>query len=250
MPDTAATPDPFDYAEGVPKWERQKGETGPAYDGFFVYARLPYSHPAPDGRDGARSIAKAAEVCGKNKSLLERWSRRWRWVERAREFDIDRRREERDALRKAEADQAATLARRRMAFRDKAWNVFERTVTRVDDLLSIPVHENEKEVVVEKYEDGRAKTVHITRTPSDNWTPANGATLLRAGLLAGQLGSDDGSGVLDALVAGLDYDNLPDDLLDVLETGDAYQFFEALIATRTYDGASQSGESEAQEARD
>lgn len=65
-------------------WERQPGESEEAYAAFTVYytARL------------ERSIRKTAEKVGKSRVLMERWSRRWNWVDRAREYDNALAREE------------------------------------------------------------------------------------------------------------------------------------------------------------
>ena len=76
-------------------WERQPGEPARAYAAFTIYRDLP---PAE------RSIRAVAERLGGHRSEkgrrstrpLERWSTRWRWVERAAAFDaeLDRRRRE------------------------------------------------------------------------------------------------------------------------------------------------------------
>lgn len=59
------------------RWDRQKGESRKAYEAFSIYRDLGPS----------RSIAKVAEKLGKSKSLLERWSRKWNWVERTEQYD-------------------------------------------------------------------------------------------------------------------------------------------------------------------
>ncbi len=61
-------------------WRRQPGESRQAFAAFEVY------------RDGAirgvRSIRRTAEELGKSRQLLERWSVRWRWVERCDKYDL------------------------------------------------------------------------------------------------------------------------------------------------------------------
>ena len=61
---------------GAP-WNRQKDESEQAYAAFLIYRDM-----------GAnRSTEKVRQECGKNKRLIERWSSRWKWVERCRAWD-------------------------------------------------------------------------------------------------------------------------------------------------------------------
>ena len=61
-------------------WRRQPGESRQAFAAFEVY------------RDGAvrgrRSIRRTARKLGKSRQLLEKWSVKWRWVERCDRFDF------------------------------------------------------------------------------------------------------------------------------------------------------------------
>lgn len=68
---------------GAPEpWERQRGESPQATEAFRLYRDL-----GPQ-----RSVRKVSEACHKNESLLNRWSQRWAWVERAASWDdeVDR----------------------------------------------------------------------------------------------------------------------------------------------------------------
>ena len=58
-------------------WERRKGESRKAYDAFCCYRDL----------DATRSGAIVAKALGKSETLIERWSARWGWVERAHAWD-------------------------------------------------------------------------------------------------------------------------------------------------------------------
>ena len=58
-------------------WERQPKEGVKAYQAFEKYRAM--------GKE--RSIAKVAKQCKKNVSLLNRWSQRYGWVQRVRDFD-------------------------------------------------------------------------------------------------------------------------------------------------------------------
>lgn len=57
--------------------ERQPKETAPAYQAFRTYLE----------QGPRRSTAAVARALGKSKTLIDRWSSRWRWVERVRAFD-------------------------------------------------------------------------------------------------------------------------------------------------------------------
>ncbi len=57
-------------------WERQPGESEEAYEAFTDY----YKNPK-------RSQKKTAKAVGKSEALIYRWSVRWNWSERAREYD-------------------------------------------------------------------------------------------------------------------------------------------------------------------
>lgn len=57
--------------------ERQKGESAVAFEAFRIYLEA----------GPARSTAKVARSLGKSKTLIDRWSSRWSWVERVRAFD-------------------------------------------------------------------------------------------------------------------------------------------------------------------
>lgn len=58
-------------------WERQKGESSQAYEAYNLYQSM----------GGKRSLAKVAEKLAKSETLMSRWSAKWHWVKRAREYD-------------------------------------------------------------------------------------------------------------------------------------------------------------------
>ncbi|MBP5460727.1 MAG: hypothetical protein J6Y20_01185 [Lachnospiraceae bacterium] len=61
----------------VAVWERQTGESTQAYKAFTTYRDM--------GED--RSIRAVAERLDKSTTLIGRWSVRWNWVERVRQYD-------------------------------------------------------------------------------------------------------------------------------------------------------------------
>jgi hypothetical protein len=60
-------------------WERQMGESIKAFKAFNEYLMM----------GDERSLAKVREKCGKSLRLIERWSAKWRWVERVQAFEDD-----------------------------------------------------------------------------------------------------------------------------------------------------------------
>lgn len=97
-------------------WERQRGETAKAFQGFVTYRNL---------GPGQRTIAKAAIELGKSAGLLHTWSAKHGWVERALEWDV-----ERDRLsREAEVIEAREAGRRHAL-------IAERALEKVDDAIT------------------------------------------------------------------------------------------------------------------
>ena len=61
-------------------YEIQANETAPAFQAFQSYRDMGL---------GLRSTAKVAQELGKSKTLIDRWSGRWNWVARVRDYDRD-----------------------------------------------------------------------------------------------------------------------------------------------------------------
>ena len=102
------------------KWERQAGESYPAFEAFRVYLEK-------------RNLREVSERLSKNESLIKRWSTQNQWRERVDAWDneISRR-----ALEKAAADFTAMIERQinigRM-FQAKAANAIQQM-----DLTDLP----------------------------------------------------------------------------------------------------------------
>ena len=62
----------------IEPWEQQENETAPAFAAFVIYRDLGL---------GIRSVAKVGQQLGKSKTLIERWSSQWNWVNRCRVYD-------------------------------------------------------------------------------------------------------------------------------------------------------------------
>jgi len=79
-------------------WERQPGETPKAWEAFTVYRDLGPS----------RSLRAAGQQLGKSTVVCEKWSARWDWVNRCREWDRHT-----DGLRRAaQVEAIETMSRR------------------------------------------------------------------------------------------------------------------------------------------
>ena len=57
--------------------DRQPKETAKAFEAFRCYLEM----------GPGRSLAKVGEALGKSKTLMDRWSSRWNWAERVREYE-------------------------------------------------------------------------------------------------------------------------------------------------------------------
>lgn len=82
MPRLAIIPEP-EFA-----WDRQPGESEVAHTAFLLYRDQP---------PGERSYREVAQACGKNPSLMQRWSATHEWTRRVAAWDrhVDRQRQAR-----------------------------------------------------------------------------------------------------------------------------------------------------------
>lgn len=88
-------------AEQAKPWERQFNESHQAFEAFHEYCLL----------GAKRTQAKVAAKLGKSTHLMDRWSSKWKWRERARAYDnelvrqeIDEKRAEIAEMRKRQID--------------------------------------------------------------------------------------------------------------------------------------------------
>jgi hypothetical protein len=73
----------------------QPGEPGTSFAGFVLYREMPRVN---------RSLREVGRRLGRSESLIERYSSRWNWVERARAWDRDQARLASQAQAKAAVD--------------------------------------------------------------------------------------------------------------------------------------------------
>jgi hypothetical protein len=98
--------------------DRLPGETPPAFEAWCCYRDM----------GPGRSLVKVSQRSGKHRTLLERWSRRWSWVERAKAWDdeLDRiGREHSAAAVRRMADDHAQLAAAMLAKVSEALRTFD-----------------------------------------------------------------------------------------------------------------------------
>lgn len=83
-------------------WERQAEETTKAYEAFCIYRDM--------GRE--RSLSKVAERLQKSDTLMGRWSRENKWVERAAKWDDEQERIEREIAQREQAKAIKDMRKR------------------------------------------------------------------------------------------------------------------------------------------
>lgn len=83
-------------------WERQPRETPKAFEAFCAYRDM--------GTD--RSCSKVAVVVGKSFSLMQQWSQKNGWVERASAWDDEQDRLKREADQKAQIEAIKAMRKR------------------------------------------------------------------------------------------------------------------------------------------
>ena len=99
---------------GLP-FEQQAGESDKAFAAFSVYLSLGVE----------RSLAEVGRRLGKSMALLERWSARWRWVERVRAHGAHLALVEREASEALARGVSAEWLRRQQAVRETEWQMHE-----------------------------------------------------------------------------------------------------------------------------
>lgn len=110
-------------------WERQSGESAPAYAAAWAYFQM----------GSERSLSAVARNFHKSKTLLARWSVRWRWAERAEAYDRHLHRLALDAQNKALAEEVERWEKRRSEQREREWSAAEALLSRAQQMLQLPL---------------------------------------------------------------------------------------------------------------
>jgi hypothetical protein len=102
---------------GLP-FEQQPMESAKAFAAFSVYLGL-----GPE-----RSLATVGQKLGKSMALLERWSSRWRWPERAQAHATHLAAVEREAAEALARTKAVEWLKRTEAVREREWEMHEKCI--------------------------------------------------------------------------------------------------------------------------
>lgn len=94
---------PYPLTPGRNPWERQKRETGPAWEAFTVYRTM----------GATRTLIAVSRELGKHETLIQRWGKVWRWNERVDLWD-------REQMARLEDDAADSLAEMKARHREQA----------------------------------------------------------------------------------------------------------------------------------
>jgi hypothetical protein len=134
-----------DEASDRQAWDRQDGESTPAYEAFVTYRDL----------GAERSLDAVGGKLGKSGSLVSRWSGRWDWVSRAAAYDAHMEKVGQQSREAETAEKEKLWARRRLARMETQWSDAEKLREKVGAMLKWPL----QTTIVERYEDGRVKTI-------------------------------------------------------------------------------------------
>jgi hypothetical protein len=110
--------------DGSHLWDKINGEPQASFDAFKTYRDMPA---------GKRAVIRVAEALGKNESGLRRWSKKWRWAERAAAFDAHLETIGMDAIQMERVE----AAKRRIKLADSLLAVAEAQLQRwLDDIAN------------------------------------------------------------------------------------------------------------------
>lgn len=116
-------------SDSIQSWRRQKGESPQAYDAARIYFEMAAN----------RSLEAVGQKCNKSVSLLGRWSSRWNWVERARDYDAHLAVLEQIAREKQIEENAAKWAERQEQIREEGWALYEALKAKAEQMLRFPL---------------------------------------------------------------------------------------------------------------
>ena len=114
-------------------WDRQPGESAQAYEAARLYFDM----------GAQRSLEQVRRKLGKSKDLMERWSARWAWVDRAAAWDAMLRARDLAAREAAQAAEAERWAARRAAEAEREWAFAEQLMERARAMLAFPLQTRE-----------------------------------------------------------------------------------------------------------
>lgn len=148
---------------------RQAGESDVAYQAARIYFEL-----GPE-----RSLEAVRQRLGKSKALMERWSTRFHWVDRAASFDDHLARQRQAAMEHAERADVEKWATRRAEQREREWQLSERLIEKATQMLNFPLQQ------VEKQDGDKVTIIRPAR-----WSFADAAKLLDTAAKAARLAAE------------------------------------------------------------
>lgn len=189
-------------------WQRieatngEPGESAQAYEAAKLYFEMAAN----------RSLEAVAQKLHKSKTIVARWSGRWRWVERAADYDryVDAHRE--DGLQQARASDAQKWIERDEALRERFYSLGEVILEKMERMIrEFP----ERDISRTETRDGQTVTINIRTQHSLSGL----AQMLGAGAELQRLavGIQPGSSPLD----NLDMDQLSTEDIKALADGRA-----------------------------
>lgn len=117
-----------------------EGESAPAYAARLAYLEM----------GGERSVAKVARKLSKSKTLINRWSGRYEWVDHARRYDEAWAAVAMMAQHEAERKEAEKWAARRQEQREREWDASQALLKKAQEMMKFPLA-----TVEQKQADGK-----------------------------------------------------------------------------------------------
>lgn len=110
-------------------FDRLPNESTPAYQAARTYFEM----------GEGRSSEEVAKKLRKSHTLMQRWCRIHHWVDRAAEWDRDRRERQRNAEDDALKQEAQKWAKRQLTLREERWRISQELKKKAEDMLKFPV---------------------------------------------------------------------------------------------------------------
>lgn len=165
-----------------PIWEQMPHEIPKAYLAFCLYRNLgPRERTVRKAHELYRGMGVGSRKSAGLPPYFNRWSSDYRWVDRARAYDVwmleEVRRVEEDKLR----DRAGVWAQRFDAQREQEWLQAEALLDKVDQMLAFPIS---RTTTVHEGKGGKRTTIIVE--PAD-WRLADVATIIKTASALGRL---------------------------------------------------------------
>jgi len=158
-----------------------------------------------------RTYSHAALAAGVTQATIHRWSAEWRWMERAAAFDAAVQMSTRKQIEVRIAEQATLWLAREEQTRNQGYDLFLKLIERITAQLS---HPTTRVVRDEISADGMT---HITVIEPNKWTDASLKGLIDSAFQLAHMSIGIAPG--SRLVDNIDFDTLPEPVLEALAAG-------------------------------